>query len=326
MNRRAFLVRLSSGLLAGPFASEGQQPSGKVPLVGLFDLSAPDPSRLNWWKALRQGLEELGYAEGRNIRFEARWADGRAERLPALATELIGLQVDLIVTGGGETARIAKQATATIPIVMATGVDPVKLGVIQSLGRPGGNVTGVTSLSSELITKRVSLLRELLPKVSRVAILADSTPNAQLSVQELEGAAVILGVTVHSVRVRGPNDLDRAFSEAAKDQALFVVGSPVQFPARKRIADLAVKHRLPTVVGGRDYVEAGGLLSYAVSYPALFRRAAWYVDKILKGAKPADPPVEQPTTFELIINLRTARALGLTIPQALLRRADEVIQ
>jgi len=295
--------------LGAPLAALGQQAAGKVALIGLLDFGTPDAGRLNWWQAFRQGLRELGYVEGQNIRFEARWAQGRLDRLPGLAAELVRLPVDVIVTGGGEAARAAKQATSTIPIVMASGGDPVKLGVVESLARPGGNVTGVTSLSSQLIAKRVELLGELLPKVSRVAILWDETPNSRISVQELDAAGRTLGIGVHPVGVRGPNDFARAFSETTGERALIVVASPVLFTERKRIADLALKHRLPTAVGGREYAEAGGLFPYAVSYPELFQRAAGYVDKILRGAKPADLPVEQPT-----------------IPQSLLQRANHLIE
>jgi ABC-type uncharacterized transport system substrate-binding protein len=326
IDRRVFIGTLTGGLLAAPLGAEAQPAPGKVPLIGLLDLSAPDAARFNWWNALRQALRDFGYVEGQSIRFEARWAQGRLDRLPGLVAELVRLRIDVIVTGGGEAARAAKQATATIPIVMATGGDPVKLGVVESLGRPGGNVTGVSSLSSQLIAKRMGLLKELLPKVSRVAILWDGTPNSRLSVQELEAAARTLGLGVHPVGVRGPNEFARAFSAAAGERALIVVASPFMFSERKRIADLALKHRLPTAVGGREYAEAGGLFSYAVNYPDLFRRAAWYVDKILRGAKPADLPVEQPNAFELVINLKTAKALGLTIPQSLLQRADQVIE
>jgi len=326
MDRRAFVSGITLGLLAAPLAAGAQQAPGKIPLIGLLDLSAPDAARLNWWNAFRQALRELGYVESQGIRFEARWAQGRLDRLPDLAAELVRLRVDVIVTGGGEAARAAKQATATVPIVMATGGDPVKLGVVESLARPGGNVTGVSSLSSQLIAKRVELLRALVPKDSRVAILWDETPNSRMSVQELEAAARALGIGVHPVGVRGRNDFARAFSEAAGDRALIVVASPFMFTERKRIADLALKHRLPTAVGGREYAEAGGLFSYSVNYPDLFRRAACYVDKILRGAKPADLPVEQPTKFELVINLKTAKALGLTIPPSLLQRADQVIE
>jgi putative ABC transport system substrate-binding protein len=214
MDRRAFIGSLAGGLLAAPLAAEAQPAAGKVPLIGLLDYSTPDAARLNWWKAFRQGLRELGYVEGQSIRFEARWAQGRADRLPGLAAELVRQRVDVIVTGGGEAARAAKHATATVPIVMATGSDPVKLGIVESLARPGGNVTGVSSISSELMAKRVELLRELLPKISRVAILWDETPQARLSVQELEVLARALGIEIHPVGERGPNEFARAFSEA----------------------------------------------------------------------------------------------------------------
>jgi putative ABC transport system substrate-binding protein len=319
-------IVLTVFLLATPLVVAAEQASDKIPLVGALDYSTPDAARLNWWKALRQALQELGYVEGRSIRFEERWAQGRSERLPGLAAELVRLRVDVLVTGGGESARAAKKATATIPIVMASGADPVRLGLVENLGRPGGNVTGVTSLSTELIAKRVELLRELLPKISRMAVLSDGTPNSLMSVREVEAAARSLGIATHSIGVAGPNDLNRAFSAAAKEQAMIVIASPPLFTERKRIADLALKHRLPSVVGGREYAEAGGLFSYAVSYPDLFRRAALYVDKILKGAKPSDLPVEQPTRFELVINLKTARTLSLTIPQSLLVRADQLIE
>jgi putative tryptophan/tyrosine transport system substrate-binding protein len=326
MDRRTFIGSLAGGVLTAALAAEAQPAAGKVPLIGLLDYSTPDAARLNWWKAFRQRLRELGYVEGQSIRFEARWAQGRADRLPGLATELVRQRVDVIVTGGGEAARAAKQATATVPIVMATGSDPVKRGIVESLARPGGNVTGVSSISSELMAKRVELLRELLPKISRVAILWDETPQARMSVQELEALARALGIEIHPVGVRGPNEFARAFSEAGGDRALIVVASSFMFTERTRIADLALKHRLPTALGAREYVEAGGLFSYSVNFPDQFRRAASYVDRILKGTKPADLPVERPTTFELVINLKTAKALGLTIPQSLLQRADQVIE
>jgi putative tryptophan/tyrosine transport system substrate-binding protein len=324
--RRAFLATLAAGFLGPSRVAEAQRTSGKVPVLGLLDFSSPDPGRLGWWQAFQQGLQELGYVEGQNVRFEVRWAEGREDRLEKVVSELVALRADVIVTGGGEAARAAKRATSTIPIVMATGADPVKVGTVQSLGRPGGNVTGVTSLSSELIAKRVSLLKELLPKASRVAVLWDGTSNARLSVQELEAASKTLRVSVRSVMARNPEDFEPAIAAAVKERALFVVASPVLFPQRGRIAELALRHRLPTMVGGREYAEAGGLLSYAVSYPVLFRRAAIYVDKILKGAQPGDLPIEQPTKFELVINLKTAKALGLTIPPSLLQRADQVIE
>jgi putative ABC transport system substrate-binding protein len=327
MDRRTFLAGTGAVLLVAPLAADAQ-PAGKVPVIGMLDYGAPDAARLAWWKALREALQELGYVEGRSIVFEARWAEGRVDRLPGLAAELVRLQVNVIVTGGGEAARAARQATATIPIVMGSGADPVQLGLVASLGQPGGNVTGVTSLSSELIAKRLQLLRELLPKVSRVAVLSDETPNSRMSVRDTEAGAQMLSIEIFPVGARDPNQLDRAISGARRERAgaLMVIASPSLFIERRRIADLALKYRLPTAVGGREYAEAGGLFSYAVSYPDLFRRAAVYVDKILKGAKPADLPVEQPTKLALVINLKTAKALGLTIPQSLLQRADEVIQ
>ena len=317
---------LAGGLLAAPLTAGAQPTSGKVPVLGLLDFSSPDPGRLAWWQAFRQRLQELGYVEGQTVRFEVRWADGREDRLEKVVSELVAVRVNVIVTAGGESAHAAKRATSTIPIVMATGADPVKYGTVQSLGRPGGNVTGVTSLSSELIAKRVSLLKELLPTASRVAVLWDGTDNARLSVQQLEAGARTLGVSVRSVTARGPSAIEPAIAAAAKERALFVISSPALFPERGRIAALALRHRLPTMVGGREYAEAGGLVSYAVSYPVLFRRAAIYVDKILKGAQPGDLPIEQPAEFELVINLKTAKALGLTVPPSLLQRADQVIE
>ena len=326
MRRRVFLGTVAGSLLAGPLAAAAQPAPGKIPVIGFLDFSTADPARLNWWQAFRRALQELGYVEGRSIRFEARWAQGRTERLPGLAAELVGLRVDVIVTGGSEAARAAKQATATVPIVMATGSDPVKFGIVESLARPGGNVTGVSSISGELMAKRIELLRELLPKIARVAILWDETPSARITVQELEAEARSLGIGPQPVGVHGSSDLARVFSETARAHAVIVVASSFMFPERKRIADLALKHRLPTALGAREYVEAGGLFSYAVRFPDQFRRAAWYVDRILRGARPADLPVEQPTTLELVINLKTAKALGLTVPPSLLQRANQVIE
>ena len=324
--RAVLCAALVVAVVALPVGASAQPDSKKkTPLIGMLEYATPDAGRQAWWKAFHQALRELGYIEGQSVAFEARWAKGRPERLPELAAELVRLKVDVIVTGGGESARAARQATATIPIVMATGADPVKLGVAESLGRPGGNVTGVTSLSAQLISKRIERLRELLPKVSRVAVLWDGTPNSHLSVQEVDAAARTLGIAIHQIDV-GSRDFERAFSTAAKERAMVVVASPAMFGERKRIADLAIKHRLPTVVGGREYAEAGGLFSYAVHYPDLFRRAAVYVDKILKGARPGDLPIEQPTRFELVINLKTARALGVTVPKVMLLRADETIE
>jgi len=263
-------------------------------------------------------LRELGYLEGQAVAFEPQWGNGHVDRLPGLAAELISAKVAIIVTGGSEAALAAKRATSAIPIVMATGADPVGLGLVESLARPGGNVTGVTSIQTEVSAKRLELLKQLVPRASRVAILWDADNHASaLIVRDTEAGARPLGISLQSAGVRSPKDVDTA---------VILVSGPALMSDRRRIADLAVGHRLPMIVGSREYAEAGGLLSYGTDYPDLFRRAAAYVDKILKGAKPADLPIEQPTKFELVINLKTAKALGLTIPRALLLRADDVIQ
>ena len=326
--RREFICGLAGGLLAAPRAAEAQQ-AGRVYRIGLLDHSAPDPARQAWWNAFRQRMRELGYVEGQNVSFEPRWAQGDTDRLSKLATELVGLKVDVIVTGGTNAAVAVKRATSTIPIVTATGSDPVGVGLVASLRQPGGNVTGMTTLNSELAAKRLEFLRIVVPRAARIAILWDeSGPGYRLAVQETEAAAKTAGFTIQSVPVRSPAGLEAAFATMVRGRAgaLSIVPSPMFFPHLKRLAELAVKHRLPTVVGLREFVEAGGLVGYAADVPDLFRRAATFVDKILKGAKPGDLPVEQPTKFELVINLKTAKALGLTIPQSLLLRTDQVIQ
>jgi putative tryptophan/tyrosine transport system substrate-binding protein len=328
ISRREFLGAVAGGLLAAPRAADAQ-PAGKVYRIGLLDYSSPDPGRQAWWNAFRQRMKELGYVEGQNITFEPRWAQGENNRLPKLAAELVGLKVDLVVTGGTNAAIAAKRATSTIPIVTANGADPVAVGLVASLGRPGGNVTGMTSINNELAGKRLDVLRIVAPRAARIAILWDEkNEGSQLGLGGTEAAAKTAGLTLLSVPLSSAAGLEAAFATVVRGRAgaLIVVASPPLFAHRKRIAELAVKHRLPTVGGSREYAEAGGLASYGADYPDLFRRAAVYVDKILKGAKPADLPMEQPTTFELVINLKTAKALGLTIPQSLLGRADEVIQ
>jgi len=308
--------------------SAGAQPPGAVPRIGLLD-TASFAGRAPLWEAFREEMRQLGYVEGRTVIFEARGADGKYERLPALAAELVRLKVDAIVTAGTPTAQAARQATATIPIVMATGSDPVGLGLVASLARPGGNLTGVTSLTGELSAKRLQLARELVPGASRLAILGDAGSAAFASiVRQTEVAARALGVRLHAVGVRSAAELDGAFSTMARERpaVLLVNPDPTLFEQRRRLADLAVKHQLPTVHGQREYAEVGGLIAYGANRPEMFRRAAVYVDKILKGAKPGDLPIEQPTKFELVVNLGTAKALGLTIPQSVLLRADETIQ
>ena len=327
IDRRAFLAGTGAVLLAAPLAAQAQQP-GKVYRIGLLDYSASEPGRQAWWNVFRQRMRELGYVEGQNVAFEARWAEGEDERLSKLAGELVGLKLDVIVTAGTNAAIAAKRATSTIPIVTATGSDLVALGLVTSLRQPGGNVTGVTSINSELAAKRLGFLKIVAPRVSRIAILwEESSAGSRSGVQEAQSAAKTAGLTMRSVPVRSPGEIEAAFATMARDRAgaLSIVPSPMFFSHRKRLAELAVKHRLPTVVGPREFVEAGGLIGYAADFPDLFRRAATSVDKILKGAKPGDLPVEQPTKFELVINLKTAKALGLTIPQSLLLRADEVI-
>jgi putative tryptophan/tyrosine transport system substrate-binding protein len=328
MERRAFIIAMTGVLLAAPRSAVAQQ-AGKAYRIGLLDYSAPDPGRQAWWNAFRQRMRELGYVEGHNTTFEARSAQGDDDRLPKLAAELVGLKVDLIVTVGGNSVIAAKRATSTIPIVMATGSDPVALGVVASLRQPGGNITGMSTFNSELAAKRLEFLMIVAPPASRIGILWDTTgPASRLGAQEAEAAAKTAKLTVHSVPVGSAAEIEAAFATLVRDRAgaLSIIPSPMFFSHRKRLAELAMKHRLPTVVGQREYVEVGGLIGYAADFSDLFRRAATYVDKILKGAKPAELPIEQPTKFELVINLKTAKSLGLTIPPSLLGRADEVIQ
>ena len=328
MNRRAFLRTLSAGLLAAPLAAEAQQ-AGRVPRIGFLNLTSPSdrPSHLD---AFRQRLRELGWVEGQNIVIDYRYAEGRVDRLPDLAAELVRLKVDLIVSGGTQAATAAKNATETIPIVMIYVRDPVGNGLIASLARPGGNVTGVSgSAGLEIVAKQLELLKETVPKIRRVAILSNPA-NAyhQLAIREVNVAARSLGVQLQLLEARGPNEFDGAFAAMAKERvgALLVLSDAIFGSHRTRLADLAARSRLPAAYGVRESVEAGGLMSYGTSFLDLYRRSAAYVDKILKGAKPANLPVEQPTKFELVINLKTAKALGLSVPPTLLAISDEVIE
>ncbi len=326
-SRRRFvqngLALAGLGLLAGCGITLPQaQQRARVPRLGYLALSAGI-----FAGEFHQGLRELGYVEGQNILIEWRFAEGREERLPELAAELVRLQVDVIVTQGVEEA--ARQATSTIPIVMATSADPVATGAVASLAHPGGNVTGLTAAGPELGPKRLELLKEALPGVSRVAVLWDSSDRGKaVEMRGIEAAARTLGVQVQSLEVRGPDDFEAAF-EAATDgraEALMPLRSPLIAFQRSRIVDLAAMNRLPAMYSGREFVDAGGLMSYGPNQTDSFRRAATYVDKILKGAKPADLPVERPTKFELVINLKTTQALGLAIPQSVLIQATDVIQ
>jgi putative ABC transport system substrate-binding protein len=277
----------------------------------------------------REGLRELGYVEGQNIKIDSRWAEGNYDRLPGLAADFIRLKVDVIVTYGTPASQAAKRATDTIPIVMAAIIDPVASGLVTNIARPGGNLTGQSMMSSDLAAKQLEILKELVPKASRVAVLQNPTnPGNAPEVRQAQDAARALGVRLQLVGASGPSEIDSAFAAMTNEQAgaVIVLVDAVLQNNRARITNLAARHRLPTVYGLREYAEAGGLLAYGPNRLDMFRHAATYVDKILKGAKPGELPIEQPTKFELVINLKTAKALGLTIPQSLLVRADEVIQ
>jgi len=322
VNRRTFVA--GSVCLFALSLAVHAQPVGKHPRIGILRPGTPPDPLLD---AFRQGLRDLGYAEGHNISIEYRWAEGKEERFPSLAADLVRLKVDVIVAGVG-AAEAAKRATTTIPIVMPVYNDPVRAGLVTSLARPGGNITGLTSLSNELPGKWVELIKEALPRVSRLAVLLDPAGDASPP-QSSEAAARALGIRLLVLKVGHADGLEPALAEARKKNAdaLIALGSPFVYAHRTRIVELAAKHRLPTVYAQREYVVgAGGLMSYGADFHHQFRRAATYVDKILKGAKPADLPVEQPTKFELVINLKTAKALGLTIPPSVLARADEVIE
>src|SRR5262245_18038950 len=314
-------------LLTLAMIAEAQQPT-KVPRIGFLNAppTASIPARI---EAFRQGLSELGYVEGKNIVIEYRSAEGKAERVPDLAAELVRLKVDIIVSSGPTSTHQAKKATSTIPIVMAFDDDPVGSGLVASLARPGGNITGLSTLSPELTGKQLELLKETIPKLSRVAVLGTSTrPGTAQGLTETELAAGALGVRLQYLDVVSSKDIETAFGEASKGRAdaVLVLGSPILNSQRKQILDLAVKGRLPATYSRPEYVEEGGLMTYGVSISDLFRRSATYVDKILKGRKPADLPVEQPKKFEFIINLKAAKQIGLTIPPNVLARADRVIR
>jgi putative ABC transport system substrate-binding protein len=321
-------VILIASLLPGPLAAEAQ-PAGKVPRIGVL-LTNSQSSASTRIEAFRQRLRERGYVEGQNIVIAYRYGDGKLDRLPKLAAELVGLNVDLIVTGGAPPTRAAQRATRTIPIVMTIVGDPIADGFIGSLSKPGGNITGLTQIAAELGGKRLELLKEAFPKVSRVAVLVDPASSAQGMIgRDTRMAAEALGVKLLSLELRGPNpDLEGAFRTAATERvgALLVAPGPAIALHTKRVVDLAAKSRLPAMYASSEFVDLGGLMSYAPSIPDLFRQAATYVDRILKGAKPVDLPVEQPTKFELVINLKTAKALRLAIPPSVLVRADRVIE
>jgi ABC-type uncharacterized transport system substrate-binding protein len=324
ISRRAFVSTLTGGLLAAPRAAEAEQLS-KVPRIGVLEanrLLGPDT-------AFHDGLRQFGYVEGRNIAIEWRWAGESAERFPELAAELVRLKVEVIVATNNPAVAAAQKATTTIPVVMVLATDPVRLGFVSSLARPGGNITGLTIQSPELAGKRLQLLKEIVPNLTRVAVLWDPTePGRRQLVKEAELAAPTLGLQILTLQARDAREVRGAFTAMTKERvgAVLVYGSSLLAAQRAAIADLAAKNRLPTMCVAQEWMDAGFVMSYGASLNDMYRRAPYFVDRILKGAKPADLPVEQPIKFELVINLKTAKALGLTIPQSLLVRADEVIQ
>jgi putative ABC transport system substrate-binding protein len=318
MNRRTVLI-LGAALFAAPLVAEAQPRLG----VLLFGTPATDPN----FAAFRRGLTDLGYVEGRSIVLEYRYAEGKAERLPDLARELVSLKPNVIFALGGDVAPAIKSATATIPVVVAVSLDPVQAGLVADLARPGGNITGVTLVSSELAAKRLQFLKEIAPAISRVGVLWNPA-HPDFEYKETLFAAQRLGVQVESLEVRNPGDFDAAFQAAtvARAEAVIVASSRLMLLNRQQIFELAAKHRILLVSGWGPWAQAGALLSYGPDVDAITRRAAIHIDKILKGAKPGELPIEQPTKFELVINLKTAKALGLTIPPSLLARADQVIE
>jgi putative ABC transport system substrate-binding protein len=325
MDRRTFLATLAGGLLAAPLGAAAQQ-AGRIPHIGI--LTGASAASTPLFDAFREGLREHGYVEGENITLDFRFAQGNAGRFPALAAELVRLNVNVIVTDGGNAAPLAaSRATQTIPIVMAVAGDPIKAGLIVSLARPGGNVTGLTLLAPELVGKRLQLFKQAVPSATRVAVLWNPA-NTEEYLVRTETAARELGVTLHPVAVPTAKDLDSAFQTLARVRldGLVTVPDVLYWNTRVRIVDFTARARLPAIFPEREFTDAGGLMAYGPNVPANFRRAATFVDRVLKGSKPADLPVELPTKFEFVINLKTAKALGLTIPQSVLQRADEVIQ
>ena len=325
MKRRAFITLVGGAAAAWPLAARAQQPRRYT--IGHFSAGDATPPEL--WVAFVEALRELGLVEGKNFTFERRYAENRLDRLPELAAELVRLNVDVIVAVGTLAPLAAKRATTTIPIVMANAGDPLGSGLVASLARPGGNVTGMSLMAPDLGAKRLEMLKEILPQVSRVGILWNAAnPYSALVFKATENAAPTLGIQLQSIEVQSPNDIDTDLPTATQQRigALITVEDPLTFSHRKRIADFAASKQLPAMYGLREYVDVGGLMSYGTNQADLYRRAAGYVEKLLKGAKPADLPVQQPTKFELVINLKTAKALGLTIPEPFLIRADQVIE
>ena len=328
MNRRAFVTGLGA-VLATPLVAGAQQ-AGKVPRIGLLSPGNSVREATNpRMQAFYQGLRDLGWIEGQNVAFERRYAEDDFDRLTGLATDLARLKVDVIVTASTAPAKAAKTATGTIPVVMIDPGDPVATGLVASLAHPGGNVTGISSVAPYLAAKRLEMLKAGVPTISRVAILFNAAiPPAEVAMREMTAAARTLGLKVQSVPVQSAKAFDEAFEAITRERAdgVIVFADPLTFAHRDVVVNFMAKTRVAALFAAREFVNVGGLMSYGPSYPGMFRRGAYYVDKILKGAKPADLPVEQPTEFELVINLKTAKALGLTIPPSLLARADQIIE
>jgi putative ABC transport system substrate-binding protein len=325
VRRREFITLLGGAAVTWPLAAQAQQ-SGKLPTIGFLG-GATASAWSSWSAAFVQRLRELGWSEGRTVLIEYRWADRRHERAAEIAAEFVRLKVDVILTSGG-VLLAAKQATSTIPIVFAVANDPVGAGFVSSLARPGGNITGLSLQTTDLAAKRLELLREVVPGIHRLGVLANIGNAAAVpEIDEIQAAARILGIDVAMLEMRRAEDITSAFATfGSAAEAIYVCTDPLVLAQRARINTLALAARLPTIYGPREHVEAGGLMSYGANFPDLFRRAADLVDKILRGAKPGDLPVEQPTKFDLVVNLTTAKALGLEIPPTLLARADEVIE
>jgi len=327
VRRREFIALLGGAAAAWPLGVRAQQ-SHRVPHIGVLLLGTPT-SFAPRTQAFVEGLRDLGYVDGKTVAIEWKWGQDRVDRLPDLAAELVGLQVDVIVTGGTPAARALKDATRTIPIIMAMVGDPVGAGLVESLGRPGGNATGLSIVATDLSGRRLQLLREIVPALSSVAVMSyGANPQSQMEVRETQTAAQRLDLRALSVPISADTSIENAFEKIKKErvQALIVVTDPILYSQRSQILDLATRSRLPAMYPYRAFAEVGGLISYAPNDHDVFRRAASYVDRILKGASPGDLPVEQPTKFELVVNLKTAKALGLTIPPTLLATADDVIE
>jgi len=334
-NRRKLVIALGAGALATPMCSFAQQQGAKISRIGILSPGAPfdagrNPSALAvLFGALRESLRDLGYGEGRNIVIESRWAEGKYDQLPRLAAELISLKVDVIVTYGTPAAQAAQRATSTIPIVMAGIIDPVASGLIKNLARPGGNITGQSMMSPDLVAKQLEMLKEVVPKLSRVALLSNpANPGNTPQVQFGQDAGRALGLQIQALKASTPGEIDRAFAVMTEERAggLVILVDAALLDHRARIVDLAARHRLPAIFGLSEFTDAGGLMAYGPNRMAMFHHAATYVDKILKGAKPGDLPVEQPTKFELIVNMKTVKALAIKIPDSILVRADKVIE